>query len=148
LQLLSVHGLPSSHTTGAAAWQLPAPHASPDVQAFPSSQGAALSVNTHPVAGEQESLVQPFPSSQVTGPPGRQLPPPQRSPEVQASPSLHATVLFGWKHPVTGSHASSVHTLPSAQVTAVVSVNTQPVPGSQLSAVQTLLSLQMIGLPA
>jgi hypothetical protein len=46
-------------------------------------------VKTQPVAGSQLSAVHWVPSSQVTGAPGWQEPPPQVSPAVQALPSSH-----------------------------------------------------------
>jgi hypothetical protein len=79
----------------APAWQLPPPHASPIVHAFPSSQVFVLLACTHPVAGAQESVVQTLLSLQSSVPaPAWQLPPEQASPVVQAFPSLHAAVLF------------------------------------------------------
>src|SRR2546427_499501 len=79
-----------------------------------------LFVKTQPVAGSQVSVVQMLLSSQTTGVPGWQVPPPHVSPVVHALPSSHAFVLF---------------------------LKTQPVAGSQVSVVQTLLSLQTAGAP-
>ena len=94
LQVSVVQGLLSLQTAAVPAWQLPPPHASPVVHALPSSHGLVLLVKTQPVAGLQVSVVQALLSSQTTGAPGTQAPPPQMSPVVQALPSLHATVLF------------------------------------------------------
>jgi hypothetical protein len=67
-QASSVQTLPSLHTTGVPGWQLPAAHASPVVQAFPSSHGAVLFVNTHdPLPLSHASSVQGLPSSQAVG---------------------------------------------------------------------------------
>jgi hypothetical protein len=46
--------------------QVPPPHVSPMVHAFPSSQAAVLFVNTQPVAGLQLSDVQTLPSLQTS----------------------------------------------------------------------------------
>jgi len=110
-----VQGLPSSQLVGPPGWQVPPEQTSPVVQALPSLQDALLLVNTHPVAGLQESFVQTLLSLQVSGAPPLQVPPPQVSLVVQALPSLQELVLF---------------------------VKTQPVAVLQLSVVQALLSLQ------
>jgi hypothetical protein len=95
LQLSVVQTLLSSQTVGVPGRQLPPPHASPVVHAFPSSQVFVLSAWTHPVAGAQESVVQTLLSLQSSVPtPAWQLPPEQTSPVVQAFPSLHAAALF------------------------------------------------------
>jgi hypothetical protein len=44
LQVSSVHGLLSLHTTGVPGLQTPPPHVSPKVQAFPSVHGFVLFV--------------------------------------------------------------------------------------------------------
>jgi len=86
----SVHKLLSAHFF---AW--PGRHTlrlqvSPTVQAFPSSQGTTLAACAHPFFGSHESSVQVFPSSQLKGSPGTQLPLSlHASPSVQALPSLH-----------------------------------------------------------
>jgi hypothetical protein len=96
------------------------------VQAFPSSQTAAMFVWTQPTAGAHESFVHTLLSLQLNVPaPGWQLPPLHVSPTVQAFPSLHAAVLFAWTHPAAGEHVSFVHALLSLQSGA-------PVPGWQL----------------
>jgi len=130
------------------------------VHTLPSLQDAELSVNTQPVAGLQESVVQALLSLQTLAVPGWQLPPPHVSPVVQALPSLQALVLFEKTHPVAGLQLSFVHPLLSLQTTAapgwhvpppqrspdvhafassqgtVLFVNTHPVAGLQLSVVQ------------
>jgi hypothetical protein len=115
----SVHGLLSLQTTGAPAWQVPPPQASPAVQALPSSQDAVLLVNTQPVAGSQVSVVQTLSSLQTTGAPAWHVPPLQTSPVVQAFPSSQAAVLLVKTQPVDGLHVSVVHTLLSLQTTGV-----------------------------
>jgi hypothetical protein len=87
-----VQALPSSQAI-AVPPHAPPPQTSPDVHAFPSSQAIVLFVKTHPVAGLHASSVHTLPSSQTTGVPGWQAPPPQISPTVQASPSSQAFVL-------------------------------------------------------
>jgi len=140
----SVHTLPSPQTVGPPARHTPALHASPVVQAFPSSQAAVLSVcthdpvwtsqlssvqalpslhvtgvKTHPVCVSQLSIVQGFSSSHTVGDPGTHAPSPQVSPDVQASPSSHAPVLFVKTHaPSAGLHASSVQAFPSSHTVA------------------------------
>jgi hypothetical protein len=118
------------------------------------------------VAGLQESSVQPFPSLQFRAAPPWQLPPPQASLVVQASPSSHAAVLSTWTQPVAGLHESSVQPFPSLQLgaeppthappaqvslvvqallssqEAVLFALTQPVAGSHESSVHGLLSSQ------
>jgi hypothetical protein len=120
----------------------------------------------------QVSVVHTLLSLQTTGVPGLQTPPPQVSPAVQAFPSLQGFVLFVWTQPVDGLQLSSVHGLPSSQLSVpvpglqtpapqvspvvqafpssqgfVLFVYTHPVAGLQLSVVQTLLSLQTTGAP-
>lgn len=97
----------------------PPMHRSPTVQAFPSSHGAALLVNTHaPVAGSQASSVQALPSLHGLVLPERQVPALQESPTVHASPSSQADWLgTDTQSPVSGSHESSVHAFPSSQST-------------------------------
>jgi hypothetical protein len=164
--------LPSLHTVGVPGWQAPPLHASPEVQALPSSHTLVLAAWTQPVVGLQLSSVQTLPSSQAVGPPDWQAPPTQTSPVVQASPSLHAALLFAKPQtPVCGSQLSSVHTLLSLQTvgvpgwhapppqtspdvhalpsshTLVLLAWTHPVAGLQLSSVQALLSSQTVGPP-
>ena len=69
LQLSVVQMLLSLQTTAEPALQVPPPHVSPEVQAFPSSQAIVLLVYTHPVVGLQLSVVQTLPSLQKTGAP-------------------------------------------------------------------------------
>jgi len=139
LQLSVVQALSSLHVTVAPPWQVPPPQVSPEVQAFPSSQGAVLLLKTHPVAGLQLSLVQALSSLHTTVAPPWQVPPPQLSPEVQAFPSSQGAVLSVKTQPVAGSQVSVVQAFPSSQA-AVLSVKTQPVAGSQVSVVQAFES--------
>jgi hypothetical protein len=171
LQVSVVHALVSLQMTGVAPTQLPPPHTSPVVQAFPSSQTFALFVKTQPVAGLQVSVVHPLASLQITGVAPAQLPPPHTSPVVQAFPSSQAFVLFVKTQPVAGLHVSVVQTLLSSQTTGeapaqlppphtslvvqafpssqafVLFVKTQPVAGLQVSVVHALVSLQTTTAP-
>jgi hypothetical protein len=115
LQLSVVHSLSSLQTMGVPGWHVPPPQVSPVAQAFPSSHGFVLFVNTQPAAGSHVSDVQTLLSLHTTALPGWQVPPPHVSPAVQASPSSHETVLFVCKQPATASQKSSVHGLPSSQ---------------------------------
>jgi uncharacterized membrane protein len=102
------------------------------VQASPSLHAAVLAVITQPVAGLQLSVVQTFPSSQLSVPvPGWHDPPEQTSPVVQASPSLHAAVLAVITQPVAGLQLSSVQTLVSSQGSVVPAK--QPAVAEQVS---------------
>ena len=134
----SVHVLPSLQLTAVPA-QTPPEQTSPVVHAWPSSHGAVLLVNTHPVDGSQVSSVQTLlsvqviggfsqspvvglqilavqglPSSQAGGGPPTQTPPLHVSFDVQALLSLHADVLFVCVQ-IELTHVSSVQTLPSLQ---------------------------------
>ena len=142
------------------------------VQTSPSSHGAALSTcSQSPLAGLQLSSVQPSASSQFLPGPAPQIPPEQASSTLHGFPSLHGAVLSVCLHPVRGSHASSVHGLPSphagggpptqlppAQLSFVVQASsslqgralfacTQPVAGLHESVVQTLPSPQAMNAP-
>jgi hypothetical protein len=140
LHVSVVHTFPSLHTIAVPALHRPPPHVSPDVHALPSLQAAVLFVNTHPVAGLHESVVQALLSLQTTAAPGLQAPPPQVSPVVQAFPSVQASALFVNTHPVAGLQVSVVQTLLSLQTTEVpphtpdvhTSVCVQAVPSLQL----------------
>src|SRR6185369_8766330 len=90
--------------------------------------------------GLQLSSVHTLPSLQTRGGPPLHVPPPQVSLVVQALLSLQEAVLFAWKHPVAGMHASSVQTLLSLQSGGGPPLH---VPPPQVSfVVQALLSLQ------
>ncbi len=118
-QLSSVHGLPSVHVMAAPALQVPATQASLPVQTLPSVQMALLAAWTQaPVTALQESSVQTLPSSQATAAPGTQLPPLHLSPLVQPLLSVQTAVLLLWAHPLILLQESSVHGLPSSQLTA------------------------------
>ena len=116
----TVHALPSLHTAVLFVWtqpvtglqessvqplaslqlrtgppaQAPPLHASPVVHALPSLHAAALFVWTQPVAGLQESSVQPLASSQSSCGPPTHPPPLQVSDVVHALPSLQDAALF------------------------------------------------------
>ena len=135
----AVQALLSLQSTAAPGLQVPPPHVSPLVHAFPSSQAFELLVWTQPEAESHESSVhgllssqlrgvewqpvaeshvssvQRFPSLQSTGAPGLQRPPPHVSPVVHAFPSSHVLVLYVWPQPEDGSQLSSVQTLLSSQ---------------------------------
>jgi hypothetical protein len=92
LQESSVHTLPSLQLSGIPALHEPPPHTSAPLHAFPSPHGDVLFAKTHPLAGLQESSVQPFMSAQTIG--------------VNAQPDA-------------GLHVSIVQALLSLQTTAV-----------------------------
>src|SRR5512143_4161577 len=117
LQVSSVQPLPSLHTRGAPGLQLAPPQVSPTVHASPSSHADVLAALTQPIAGSQPSFVQPLASSHASGAPPLQVPPPQLSFVVHASPSSHATVLSACTQPTAGSQESSVQGLSSSQFT-------------------------------
>jgi hypothetical protein len=89
-----VQTLLSLQITGVPGLQVPPPQVSPAVQALLSEQGFVLFVYTQPVPGSHVSVVQTLLSSQTTGVPGWQEPPPHVSFAVQAFPSSHGSVLF------------------------------------------------------
>jgi hypothetical protein len=127
--------------------------------------------NTHPAAGSQESVVQTLLSPQTFGPPAWQAPVEQKSPTVQALPSLHASAFAAWRHPLPASQLSVVQTLSSLQLSGdpawhdpnahtsptvqafwsshgwAFAAKTQPIAVLQLSLVQSLASSQTTGVP-
>src|SRR5881392_1527035 len=90
----SVQMLPSSQFGEAPPRQTPPEQVSRVVHAFPSSQGLLLFTCKQPVAGAQESSVQPLRSSQSNGAPPTQAPSVQTSWVVQAFPSSQECVLL------------------------------------------------------
>ena len=66
----SVQRFPSLQSGAGPPTHAPPEHMSAVVHALPSSHGAVLFVWMHPVAGSQESSVQPLPSLQSVGGPG------------------------------------------------------------------------------
>ena len=94
LQPSVVHSLPSPQFTGGPPTHEPTEQVSLVVQAFPSSQGNVLFVWKQPLAGLHESLVQTFPSLQLSGTPLTQNPPEQVSFVVQALPSSQESLLL------------------------------------------------------
>ena len=83
------------------------------LQALPSSQLAVLAVWTQ-FPPLQLSSVHTLLSWQSGPAPPTQLPPAHASPKVHGSPSLQLAVLALKTQPLTGSHVSSVHGLPSS----------------------------------
>ena len=107
-----VQTLPSSQFGGAPPTQDPLEHVSAVVQAFPSMHGLVLFTFLQPVAGLQESSVQPLPSSQLGAGPPTHTPPEHTSPVVHAFPSLHElALLVNTQTPPW--HESVVQTFPS-----------------------------------
>jgi hypothetical protein len=94
-----VHGLLSLQFGAGPPLQVPPPHVSFVVQAFPSLHGAVLGVWTQPAgapnpAGLHESSVQGLLSLQLSGGPPWHEPPPHVSFVVHTFPSSHGFVLF------------------------------------------------------
>ena len=170
LQLSEVQVLVSAQGFSAPGLHVPLAQLSPTLQASPSSQGAVLNSTWHaPVEASQVSTVQGFLSSQPVTEPAWQLPFLHASPAVQALPSLHAASLgVAAQAPLTASHLSWVHGLPSShslgwpalhapalQVSATLhaspslhgpssGVDLQPWVPTQLSWVQGFWSLQSV----
>ena len=91
--------------------------------------------NTQPATGLQLSTVHAFPSLQTRVAIPVQPPLEQKSPIVQALPSLQFALLFTYPHaPVATSQVSVVHTLLSLQFFGV--------PAAQVPAAQTSLRVQ------
>jgi len=140
-QLSSVQGFPSSQLALAPGTHAPPPQTSPTVQTLPSSQGAVLLVEVQaPLTGSQFSVVQGFLSSQALGPLGVHTPALQVSPTVQLLLSSQTLALLAWLQPADGSQLSSVHGLPSLQLTGPPAAQTPPAQTSP--RVQTLPSSQ------
>src|SRR3990172_6225026 len=104
----------------------PLMHVSLNVAGFPSSQALLLFVFVHPLIESHVSSVHILPSLQKLGAPDVHTPSLQMSPKVQASPSSQGLLLFVNVHPLTESHVSSVHTLPSLQEIGAPDVHTPP----------------------
>ena len=142
LQLSVVQGLLSLQFSATPPHTPPA-HTSFWLQALPSSQALILLANTQfPLALSQESLVQPLPSAHTLAEPGTQPLDTHWSPTVQELPSVHGLEFATCVQPVTLSHASLVHGLPSSQL--------RPVPAEQIPfthvsfVVQTLPSASQV----
>ena len=149
-QLSAVQGLPSLQISGLPVAQLPPLQASPRLQTSPSSQASELATWTQPgwplmlpgalPLGSQLSVVQALPSSQTLAAPGLQLPPAQASSTVQTLPSLQTAKLLRWRQPALplrlpgalplGSQLSSVHGLPSSQLTIAPDLQAPPLHAS------------------
>ena len=107
LLLLQFGGAPPTH------W--PPTHLSFVVHALPSLQAIVLLAFLHPVAGTHESVVHRLLSLQSgAGPPAHE-PPLHLSLVVHALPSSHGWTLLACTQPLTTSHESLVHRLPSSQ---------------------------------
>jgi hypothetical protein len=160
LQESVVHGFPSLQVNGWCTQPVGTTHPS-EVQASPSLQFSEVPAQNIPVGPPSRHLsfcVQTLPSSHAV-PTGAGVPT-QRgaacpgasthtSPDVQGLPSSHAapTARGVLLHcPVAGSHASTVQTLLSLQLTAAKYWHA-PVPGLHWSTVQKLPSSQLTALP-
>ncbi len=138
----AVQTLPSPQSRGAPALQTPLLQASLTVHRLPSSQGPdSTTVNAQlPLLGSQPSVVQGLPSLHALSKPPVQVPFWHCSPVVQASPSSHLLPLAGvCAQPLTGSHESVVHALPSSQ--ALTLPPTHRPPEHKSPVVQVLPSL-------
>ena len=167
----SVQGLPSLQTLGLPGAQVPFAQASAVVHRLPSLHGAVLSAAVQPPMAEHDSVVHGLPSSHGLAFCGLQNPPLHASPSVHELLSSQSRLLNVKVQPLGGSHPSSVHGLPSAQVSALAGVQMpptqlspivhvlpseqdavlgekmQPVSGSQLSTVHCSPSLQTVAVP-
>ncbi len=122
----AVHTFPSSQFVAIPPVHAPAAHVSPVVHASPSLHETVLLACTQPVAGEHESSVHTFPSSQFVAIPPVHAPAAHVSPVVHAFPSLHGAVLFACWQPDAGAHESVVHAFPSSQLGAGPPTHTPP----------------------
>src|SRR5207237_818161 len=118
----------------------PPPHTSWPLQTVLSSHEAVLLVCQQPLTASQASDVQTLPSSQLSGVPGLQVPPPHTSWPLQTVLSSQEAVLLVWKQPLTALQASAVHTLPSSQLSGVPGLQVPPPHTSW--PLQTVLSSQ------
>ncbi len=112
------------HVTGAPP-HVPPAHLSPDVQRFPSSHPALLLVNAH-APPLQASVVQALPSEQAIAAPATHVLPAHLSFSVQGLLSLHGDTLAACLQPAMGSQLSSVHGLPSSQLSGPPALHTPP----------------------
>jgi hypothetical protein len=113
-------------------WQLPEAQESPTVHPLLSLQPAALFECAHPDAALQESLVQTFPSLQLSAGPPEHEPLEQVSLVVHSSPSLQGTELLTLWHPLSTWQESVVQSLSSSQLGAGPPTQSPP---EQLSSV-------------
>lgn len=116
LQESLVHGLPSLHTGAGPPTHCPPEHESLVVQALPSLQLPDVGANTQPDAGLQESAVQTLLSLHTSVPAPTHTPLEQKSPVVQALPSLQLPEVGVLVQPVAALQESTVQTLPSLQL--------------------------------
>ena len=155
LHVSVVHALLSLQTTAVPPWQVPPPHVSGVVQAFPSLHAAVLFVCVH-VPVTQVSSVHGLASLHSVavvhathpGITGCVQVPPEHTSFVHVLLSVaHAAVLFVPRQAPAPLHVSpDVQTLLSLHA-AVLFVKTQPDAGLQLSVVHVLLSLQRTAAP-
>jgi hypothetical protein len=128
LQESVVHGFPSLQMSGAESVHVPFWQVSVPSQRLASAHWVPLVTFglAHPVVGLQLSAVQAFPSTQLRGVPGLQVPAWQVSAPLHALPSEHAwpfaTAVF-W-HPETALHESVVQGFESLQLSAVPAAQT------------------------
>ena len=134
-----VQRLLSSQATLLPGWQLPEAQVSFCVHLLPSLHGAALAVNTQPVAAAQVSSVQGLPSLQVTMAPAPHWLLAQVSPDVQAFLSSQASPLAVWTQPEAGWQLSVVQGFSSSHGSAPP--GTQEPAWQPSDTVQALLSV-------
>jgi len=116
MQVVPVQGFPSSHLLVVPAPHEAPTHASPTVQALPSSHGKPFCARCpQPLFASHESLVHTLLSSQFFAAPAAQAPLAQTSPTVHASPSSHFPSFGAYAQPLAGAHPSLVQGLPSSQ---------------------------------
>jgi hypothetical protein len=108
-----VQAFPSSQDVGPPGVHVVFTHASPVVQASPSSHGPDLAECVQPFFELHVSSVQTLPSSQFGAGPPLQEPLPHTSFVVHASPSVQGREFAMLVHPCPEMHFSSVQTLSS-----------------------------------
>src|SRR5579885_396075 len=127
-QVSAVHGLPSSQSGGAAAWQAPATHTC-GLHAVPVPFGMLQSLvavhgtqpgmgaSWHPSVGSQLAVKQAFGGLHASGVPGVQVPPSQASAPLHTLPSGHGVPSAAGRcwQPDVGSQRSSVQGFVSRQ---------------------------------
>ncbi len=143
-QLSVVQGNPSSQVLGAPGTQRPAAQASLTVQTLPSEHVPPTAKCLQLLTLSQLSSVHGLPSSQLAALLPMHAPALQASTSVHASLSLHVELFGAYAQPLPGSHASSVHGLPSAQTLNLPAWHFPPKHPS--FSVHTLPSLQLSAL--
>jgi hypothetical protein len=129
-QLSTVHALPSSQFSAGPPTHPPPAHWSAVVHALPSSQLSELAVLLQPLSATHASVVHGLPSSQLgVVAPGKQTPPPQLSPMVQAflsaSHGVPSVTLAVAHLPDLGSHVLMLHAVlaPASHVTTLAGLS-------------------------